>query len=680
MISLDTECTGLDLRHGSMPFLVTVCNEDMEQTYWEWDVDPITRQPDIPEEDIIEVAAALNPHRTEGEHVLQNPKFDVKALSTVIPEFGKYWLWENTRDTLLAGHLLASNEPHDLTSMAMKYLGIDLEPYETRIKNATKQARNIARSKLPDWRIAKKGLPEMPSAKDTVWKNDMWLPRAIVLLSPEHLPDSIDWDSIGIQDHPWATLLSEYANSDSAATLLLFRKQAELLKERGLWEIYLERLKILPIVYQMEDVGVTINRERLEELRQDYIAEAETAGNKCVNIAAGFDYELTLPKSGNNNSLLEFCFDKLDLPVSKKSPLTGKPSLDASVIDTYKATLPERSKQLAFVCNLSNKRKRDTALSYLEGYEKFWLLVDGDEFVLHPSLNPTGTNTLRWSSSSPNEQNISKREGFNLRYAFGPAPGREWWSLDANNIELRLPAYEAGETEMIELFERPDDPPYYGSYHLLVFDTLHPKRFAEYGVEVKDVFASTWYQWTKNGNFAAQYQAGDATADRAYHVPGALAKMKKKFPKIAELNRQMIAQADRYGYVETIPDRTVDPDKGYPLLCTRSRWGKTKPTIPLNYHIQGTACWWMMKAMIRCQEFLNGTRDGCMVMQVHDELVFDLPNEGKYRHPRDWISKQEFNKPLVDKLRSLMEQGGDDIGIPTPVSISYHPNNWSESE
>jgi hypothetical protein len=119
----------------------------------------------------------------------------------------------------------------------------------------------------------------------------------------------------------------------------------------------------------------------------------------------------------------------------------------------------------------------------MAGYERFRrpysppgsdVVVDG-WWVLHPSSTLRGPTPSAGPSSQPNEQNISKREGFNLRRCFGPAPGREWWSLDAKNIELRIPAYESGEEAFIALFERENDPPYFGSNHLLIAHFLHPR-------------------------------------------------------------------------------------------------------------------------------------------------------------------------------------------------------------
>ncbi len=702
MISLDCETTGLDLHHGAKPFLVTTCDEEGNNTWWEWVVQPNNREPIIVYEDLTEIQDITN----EADCiVLQNAKFDYVALQTVF--LGRLqWDWGKVHDTLLAGHLLASNHPHDLAAMVMEYLSVDILPYEQRAEKAVKECRRMCQGKHAkfsshDWRIAGKDLPEMPSAKGSkLWKIDLWLPRAIA--------DKGYYDK---SYHYW-TVTSEYANVDSASTLSLFKRQRELLKQRGLWRIYLERLKLLPIICTMEKQGVTISRTRLEELQEEYTAETEKAGRVCVNIAASYSYDLTLPKSGNNKSLKEFMLGPLGLEPIARSKKTGEPSLDKATLEHWEATLPERSKQLSFVKSLRAKRKRDTALQYMEGYKRFWLPMNkvhqdlaveklhrGDVekggcawqepvwYRLHPSLNPTGTDTLRFSSSNPNSQNVSKQEGFSLRYCFGPAPGREWWCLDAENIELRIPAYESGEKEMVELFENKDKPPYYGSYHLFVFDILHPEKFAKHGVGCKKIYESTWYAWTKNGNFASQYGAVEAsgTADRAYHVPGAQHKVQRRFSKMAALNRLMIELAEEHGYVETMPNKTVDPKRGYPLLCSRSRWGGIQPTVPLNYHVSGTAMWWMQSAMIRCQEYIDelNARPGVenrpelqahMILQVHDELVFDFPKavekKGKAWYP--------VNLQLIHHIQGLMEKGGEDIGVPTPVSIDYHAETWSE--
>lgn len=777
MISVDCETTGLDLRHGARPYLVTMCEEGGTPDMWEWDVDPLTREPLVPEGDLTDILGRITRADTL---VLQNARFDITALWSLCRqpalvgeaqavlrgrEFGDWWPWDRTYDTLVAGHVLATNQDHDLTSMATHYLGVEILPFEERIKAVTVKARTVARNKFPDWRIAKKGLEEMPSARDSTWKIDMWLPKALARV-------------LGLPpDDPWWTALEAYANADSLATVSLWPVMRRKLEARRLWKIFMERMKAPRLAYEMERRGVTLSAAKLKTVRAEYAAASAEASDKCVRIAATYEtdcecnvervefsrpaagevkaasrgrkadlsgqtvldfagpchlcegtgkipYQLKMPKSGNSQSLTRFAFEVMRLPIVRRSEETGNPSLDKYAIEEYLETLPPRSKQYAFVKALADKRKRDTAVSYMDGYSRFWLPVDGEDdyFRLHPQLNPTGTNTLRWSCRNPNEQNISKKEGFNLRFMFGPAPGREWYSLDAKNIELRLPAYESGEEAFIALFERPDDAPYFGSNHALVSHILFPREFEaclscrsckseilnpgekpRKGVRYcecpardpmvdgrifKKRYADTLYDRVKRGNFAVQYGAvdrpgGTGTADVAYGIPGAQSIIKARFAKQEALNQKWIRFAEKHGYVETMPDRTVDPERGYPIMCTRTEYGRILPTVPFNYRIQSTAMWWMHKAMSRCQAQLDRWRretgfDAFMTMQVHDELVFDFPKSRV--HPREDVGKlfRRSNLWRIKILQGLMESGGDDFGIPTPTSCEYHEDNWNE--
>ncbi len=676
MISVDTETTGLDFYHGCAPFLVSICDEDLQVTTWQFPVNPRTRIPKVTKRDRDEIESYL-----DQDKVLQNSKFDVRALQSI--GICMDWDWERTEDTLIAGHLVASGESHELGNMALKYLGVDIKPLEENLRQEVIKARALAKKKYPEWRQAKEGDPMMPSMKETAWKGDMWLPQA--LANMEDLPE----------DHPWWHVLPEYNNGDSSVTLKLWEVQKEILQERGLWEIYLERKKLLKTTYDMESIGITMNVERLNELNDRYREESTKAEQLCLKLADGHIDKL--PKGGTSKALRSVIFDHFKLPVVVKSKKTQEPSVNKVAIEQWIATVPTTEKSFHFIKNLRDKRKRDTASGYMEGYLKVGLPLYGPWYTLFPYLNITGTDTLRFSSSNPNEQNISKQEGFNLRYIFGPRPGREWWSGDYKNIELRLPAFECGETEMVNLFNNPGEPPYYGSYHLLICDVLHPKWFGQHGTDFKNKFASTWYQWTKNGNFAVQYGAVESsgTADLAYHVPGAQRKIQGRFKKIAQLNKDMIAHADAHGYVTTIPSKGFD--RGYPLQCTRTEWGRVKPTIPLNYHVQGSAMWAMSLAMNRCDNFLeqwNQSELGIantsqiiqeqmedqayfMIMQIHDELVFDFPaKRSKNWDPKNPKAEHLGNAQLVRELKQLMELSGEDMNTPLPVGFDYHPDTW----
>jgi DNA polymerase I-like protein with 3'-5' exonuclease and polymerase domains len=688
-ISLDTETTGVDFHHGARVFFVTSCDDRGSVSSWEWDVNPSTRMPVVPADDVEEIRCLI---RDADGMVLQNGKFDYRALLHTHPEMIEFWDWDKVEDTLIAAHLLASNQPHNLTDLGIQYLRHDIGPAEEQLHQATEKCRRWCRTRYKAYALAAKGRPDMPSADKSCWKADTWLPRLL------HSKD----EEIRAEYPHFATVLRDYATTDSEITALLWPVLRGHLERRSLWNIYRTRMKVIPVAVAIEQHGVTGNRRRLQTLDQTYREDVQKFGTACVSVASNRNYKLTLPKgSGVNGSLKEFCYDVLGLePVYDKKSKTGNPTLNKEAMGFYLSVLETRSAERYFIKSLMAKRKRETSISYMQAYERFWLDVKGkgsDWFVLHPSLNPTGTDTLRWSSSNPNEQNISKQglyEGDKntLRYLFGPLPGREWWSLDAKNIELRIPAYKSKEEAFISLFERPDDPPYFGSNHLLIAHILHPREFDacvnDQGVLdgrlFKKRYASTLYQYTKNGNFAVQYGAvnkadGTGTADRAYHVPGGQSLIEQRFHKMTALNRQCIEFARRHGYIETVPDASVDPQHGYPLLCTRTEFGGVKPTVPLNYMVQGTAMWWTMMGMIRTQAILDEWRrtqgfDGHIVMQVHDELVLDFPKSQV--PPKD--DPERSNLWRIRAIQRLMEQCGTDLGVPTPVGVEYHEHNWSE--
>jgi hypothetical protein len=805
LLAVDTETTGLDLYHGARPFYVTLCDENGAQSWYEWDVDPLTRDVDAPWADLQDLAerllwteadplpdrqwnqevllasgldggapcgAVIDRLRDRGrddladrlqreyrsELVLQNSKFDVAMLKALWADHTSQglpfrWQWDRTHDTLIAGHLLASNRPHDLTSMAVQYLGVDIEPLEKALEAAVKHCRLHCQHRLRKWAIAKEGRGDMPSAGDKTWKHDSWLPRALCrhydLPQPRqdchHRSQVMDREvAPGLRSSVcslcngvmmWNTL-RDYANADSSVTVALWVVMVGEIRRRGLDEYYQARRKAMEIAHRMEWRGLTGKVERADEIDGRYAVESMNAGACCQRIAADLGYELTLPKSGNNHSLKHFCFGRdvyqdvagvdqprlvrrdqwLRLPVVKRTE-TGQPSLDKQAMEEYLATLPEGSVQHEFCKQLAGKRSRDTARAYIEGYRRFWLpyregLAKGFPwFVLHPNLNPCGTDTLRWSSSHPNEQNISKKEGFNLRFIFGPAPGREWWSLDAKNIELRIPFWLAGEKELMDLFERPDDPPYYGSNHLLAFHTVFRDVWegelgrvcddgcckgrvvdeALVGPHCKKKFASTYYNQTKCGNFCKQYGGQRAKTDATFKRQGAFDLIDSRFSKLAAYNRKQVLFAEKHGYVETVPDRSVNPHRGYPVLCTRTDNGRILPTVPLSYHVQSTAMWWTFKAMVRVQAKLDEWRakdgfDGHICMQVHDELVLDLPKRGD---PSKWDRKNQSspeNQRLfrstnlwrIEVIRKLMARGGEDIGVPTPVGVEFHAVSWDQ--
>lgn len=675
ILSFDTETTGVDFWHGSRVFFVSMCDENDNQYHWRWDVDPFTREVTVPPADVAEIRGIVDRADAIVGH---NVKFDVHALRFADPVAFAEWPWEKTHDTMVAAHLLGSNQLKDLTTLGVRYLGVDISRFETDLEHAVKRARHVVESKAfveerGEWATGHADRPDMPSAKGgSPWRTDYWLPFAL-------------WERYTdlAKEHPeWATVLETYGNADTAMTVRLWQAMESELRRLDVWEHYLSRMRTLPVLTRMERLGVTVIRENLDALEASYVRSSASLGAECLAVARKRGADLVLPKTGANGSLKAFVFGNLKLPpVHSKKSKTGEPSLDKNALAHYDSTLPEGD-ALRFVRALRRKRKVDTSISYIQSYRRFGIDEGNGIMRLHPSINPTGTTVTRRSSSNPNEQNISDQrdeDGHSLRSAFGPAPGREWYSLDFENLELRIPAYEAGETAMIDLFERPDDPPYFGSNHLLAAHILWPAEFEETQTEsagwsFKEKY-KLLYKRTKNGNFAVQYGAMEqsGTADRAYGQAGAQRKIQERLGRIATLNRSMIDHANRHGYVYTMPERDVSAAKGFPIMCTRSDFGGVTPTTPLSYHIQGTAGRVAEKALQRCQRQLDewNRRAKCpdlyrIAIEVHDEIVFDFP-AGRAR-----------NAEKINIIKGLMERSGDDIGVPLKVDVSYHPNNWAE--
>lgn len=679
MLAVDTETTGLDFWHGTAPFFVSTCDlDDLEnQKYWEWSVDPKTRRVQQPDEDAEEIADYLLAF-DEGRLVLHNAKFDFHALR--VAGVWDHWdvdsAWKRVEDTIVASHVIDSSQRKNLTDLTIKYVGHDVETLERTLKQSVDKARRICRTKAfredyGEWAIASEERADMPSAKGAGSSGaDYWLPR--------ELWRRVKWVR---EEHPeFQTALRNYANADTAATLALWQVFKAILERGKHWGMYRSRMETLPVLYHMECDGVTAIGPNIDHLDTEFRKKSDQHEQECVAIAKNYRYGLQLPKSGRNGSLDKFMIDVLKLPpVYNKKSRTGKQTFDKTAMAHYLDVLPEGTRQRRFVEALLKKRKADTSISYIESYQRFWIHVGDGIYVLHPSINPVGTDVTRRSSSNPNEQNISTQaneEGLSLRFGFGPGPGREWWAMDYINLELYIPAYYAKEQAMIDLFENPDDPPYFGSNHLLCAHILWPKEFEECmraGDSFKDKY-KTLYKRTKNGNFAVQYGAiaESGTADRAYGQVGAQLKIQSRLGKISQMNKDAIAFAEKHGYVLTLPEK--DLGVGYPVACPRGDYGKIRPTVPLSYVIQGTAGRCTERALVRCHAKLRdwnaieGAGTYRIAAEVHDEIVFDFPARGK----------QNLGK--IGALRRLMEMSGTDIGIPLKVDVSYHPNNWLEEK
>lgn len=732
IISLDTECTGLDLAHGAMPFLVTTCDDEGHILFWEWDVDPITRRVIPPQEDLVEITELIE---AADLIYLHNAKFDVRALATIDIDLP----WSKVRDSLVGSHLLGSNHSHKLKDssgfgLCERYLGVDISKHEVAMGEVVKTCRTLAKRTRPDWKLADEGVPGMPSVKagskrdeDKPWKNDMWLPRALVVANGG---GSMSWSEVDVKiGQGWQDSTSRYANADSEHTLPLGVEIERLIREQELWKIYEHRLHLPRVACEMESYGITVRGEYVDATvaaYEEYIAEAEYT---LKEVAAKYGHKLELAEGASiNDNMRDFFYGavhqscvkcgytkrikhwngeravptncpkcakttrrqvgialalvtteykNLALPLVRNGKSKG-PSLDKDAMDVYLATLEGDAHD--FMEILLEKRKHDTALTTMQQYRRYWVPVEGHPgwYRIHCSLNPCGTDHLRWASNSPNMQNTSTKEVTNTRSCFGPLPGREFWSMDYESIEARIPAFESGEDKLIQVFEKPDEPPYWGNGYYVTASLLYPDEFwprSKEKVRFKDE-CPRLYKQAKFFVLAKQYGAGRKKGDALSKIRDSYDLVDGEMPKLAALQTHYLRQAEKLGYVQTLPDRSVDPDRGYPILASRTDDGRVLTTTPFNYHVSGTACWCKNTALVRCSAQCAKWRaegfDARMSVEVHDEILFDFP-----RGEDKWAN---LDKALV--LKGLMEQSGEDLipRIPTPVSVKLHVENWAKGE
>ena len=752
IISLDTETTGVDFAHGTMPYLVTWCEEGQAPLFCEWDVDPITRRACVPQEDVAHIQQVID----EAELIyLQNSQFDSIALGTI----GVTLPWHKVRDTLVAGHLLASNHSHVLDDMVEEYMGQrhgdKMREKELAIKGVTQTARAIVKKEYPHWHISREGEADMPSVKggskrdeDKPWKGDMWLPRALMCAGSKNY----------IPNH-WATACSQYACSDSEYTVALGPVMERIVRERGYWAHYEHRLEVMRACCEMKCRGVTAIGEYTERTIDDYDRFCSEASAELVCIAAEYDHDLELaqgaalndnmrdffygavhlrcprcdtfkrlkhwngesvslePYEGGSGNYCAKCLKgtkrrasvqqimtvteqpNLSLPVIE-SKKTGNASLDKDAMQEYLGTTDGPAHD--FIKLLMDKRKHDTDLSYMRAYKRFWVPLQGSPgyYRIHPWINPCGTDHLRCSSNSPNMQNVGGQEDkceecngagcdvcggtgktrMSVKYCFGPAPGREWYSLDYRQIERRIPVFECnggkGEPKMVEVFNKPDEPPYWGNLYCLTASILYPD---EYWPTAQDEgrFRKEYprlYKQAKFFDLARQYSAGRKKGDLLSGIKNSYDLIDNEFPFFSALQKQILRGAEKTGWVYTIPTRAIDPKKGYPLLASRTEDNYVLSTTPFSYHVSGTACECKNLALVRCgikcEQWRDEGFDAHLILEVHDELLFDFP-VGKF-----WDSNLE----RAHILRDHMEQSGRDLvpSIPTPVKVSYHNITWAE--
>lgn len=398
-------------------------------------------------------------------------------------------------------------------------------------------------------------------------------------------------------------------------------------------------LPLVRVLADMEWAGIKVDRELLAELSRQFAIDLGRL-EKEIHAAAGTDFNIA-----STPQLRTVLFDKLQLPVLKKTK-TGA-STDYEVLEQLAGMGHEVPRLLIEYRELS--KLKSTYVDALPG------TINPDTGRIHTSFNQTGAATGRLSSSDPNLQNIPVRtpRGEAIRRAFVASPGNVLLTADYSQIELRLLAHLSGDPAFVEAFERGGD--------------IHRQTAAVIFGVPDDQVTSEMRARAKTINFGTIYGQGPFALARMLSISQDEAKRFiadyfQRFAGVRAWLDRTVAEARQRGYTETIfGRRRYIPelkDKNFNMRAFGERTATNSP-------LQGSAADLIKVAMIRIAAGLSaGELKTRMLLQVHDELVFEVP---------------EAERDAAATLVKREMEGAAKLRVPLLVSIGTGPN-WVEAK
>jgi len=419
-----------------------------------------------------------------------------------------------------------------------------------------------------------------------------------------------------------------YAAEDSDVTLRVHNVlHPQFADEPGLSRIYHEiEMPVRQVIWQIERNGILIDSAVLSRQSHDMGQKIMTLEAQAYELA-GQPFNLASPKQ-----LADILFEKLGLPVKKKTP-TGGPSTDEEVLS-----------ELALDYPLPKLLLEHRSLSKLKGTytDKLPRMINPTTGRVHTSFAQAAVVTGRLASSDPNLQNIPVRseEGRKIRTAFIAAPGSSIVSADYSQIELRIMAHLSGDEGLLHAFSHGED------VHKATAGEIFGVTPLEVGPDQRRVAKSINFGLIYGMSaFGLARQLGlERSAAQTY-----IDRYFARYPGVARYMEEAREMARQKGYVETAFGRRL----WFPEIRSSNgnrRQGAERAAI--NAPMQGTAADLIKLAMIAVQNWLEKSAlKSKLVLQVHDELLLDVPDnelmEIRTHLPRLMAQVAELKVPLV---------------------------------
>ena len=432
----------------------------------------------------------------------------------------------------------------------------------------------------------------------------------------------------------------KYASEDADVTLKLKNILEVELKKNGLYSLFEEiEMPLVPVLARMEMNGVRVDTESLAETSRQF-AERMSTIEKEIHEMAGMDFNISSPKQVG-----EVLFDKLKIVDKAKKTKTGQYVTSEDVLQNLKSRHPIVEKILDY------RGYKKLLSTYVDSLPQ---LINPKTGHIHTSYNQAVTSTGRLSSSDPNLQNIPIRDenGKEVRKAFIPDEGCEFFSADYSQIELRIMAHLSQDENMIEAFTQGYD--------------IHVATAAKiYKIPIEEVTADQRRK-AKTANFGIIY--GITVFGLAERMEVSRAEAKElidgyfaTYPKVREYMDRSIQMARERGYTETMfSRRCMLPDINSHNAVVRGYAERNA----INTPIQGSAADIIKIAMVRIDRRMQAENmRSKMILQVHDELNFSVfPEE-----------KERLQKMVVEEMESACQ-----MSVPLIADCGWG-KNWLEA-
>jgi DNA polymerase-1 len=432
----------------------------------------------------------------------------------------------------------------------------------------------------------------------------------------------------------------EYSCEDAEITLLLKSILEEKLNNADNNTLFQDlEMKLIPVIMDMEMTGIKIDVDFFKGISEKFADELSSIERRIFDLA-GEQFNINSPQQ-----LGYILFEKLNLPGKKKTKKKSGYSTDVEVL-TDLASLHEIPSLLLRFRTISKLKS-----TYLDALVNIVNPVTGR---IHTSYNQTVTATGRLSSSNPNLQNIPIRteEGREIRKGFIADDGRLLLSADYSQIELRVFAHYSEDPVLLRAFEREED--------------IHTRTAAEvFDLDPKMV-APEMRRMAKMINFGIIYGMGPVKLAKELGISKKVAQVYldsyfEKYKGVKNFKEKIISQARQNGYVSTLlKRRRYLPNINSDIGNIRSEAERAA----INTPIQGTAADLIKMAMINiAQRLKKENLRTKMLLQVHDELVFEVP-QGEL---------SSATKLIKDEMEGVYS-----LNTPLKVDINWG-KNWGEA-